>query len=322
MMEIVLLLLLLLVGIFLSAFFSGSETGFYRATRIRFVLDALSGNLVARGLHWLSNNPAMFVATTLIGNNLANYATSAAIVLVTGRLARGQDIAELVATVAMSPVVFVYGELLPKYLFFHAPNTLLRRAGGLFLCFTLLFLPIAALLWSLGRLLEGLLGQTPLRLRLTLARQELKEAMQEGREAGVLRPVQHDLAQNLFAVASLEAAQFSQPIVRETVVTLGGAKSAAMRLARRHRSNVLLVKSPDNGSLLGYVRVIDLYLQEDEQVTQVRPLLRVRKNESHVAALIRMRTSGELLASVTNDKGDVVGIVTIERLTRPLVQGE
>lgn len=322
MMEIPLLLLLLLVGMFLSAFFSGSETGFYRATRIRFVLDALSGSLVARGLHWLTNNPAMFVATTLIGNNLANYATSAAIVMITARVARDMEIAELVATVAMSPVVFVYGELLPKYLFFHAPNTLLRRVGGLFLGFTLLFLPIAALLWSLGQLLERLLGQTPLRLRLTLARQELKEAMQEGREAGVLRPVQHDLAQNLFSVASLEASQFSHPIPREIVIPLGEARNAAQRLARRHRSNVLLVRSPASADLLGYVRVIDLYLQAEPRVTRVRPLMRVRKNESHVATLIRMRTSGELLASVTNDKGEVTGIVTIERLTAPLVQGE
>ena len=320
-MEVALLLLLMLAGMFLSAFFSGSETGFYRATRIRFVIDAQSGKLVPRGLHWLSNNPAMFVATTLIGNNLANYATSAAIVLLTGHLAHDMDIAELAATVAMSPVVFVYGELLPKHLFFHAPNTLLRRAGGLFLVFTVLFLPVAALLWALGRLLESLLGQAPLRLRLTLVRQELKELMQEGHEAGVLKPVQHDLAQNLFAVATLDVAQFARPVSRDTVVPRGSSKTEALREARRHGANVLLVQSRENGDLIGYVRTIELCLQAEDVISNVRPLLTVRNNESHVAVLIRMRSSGELLASVTNDKDEVVGIVSIERLTRPLVQG-
>ncbi len=47
--------LLFAIGVSLSAFFSGSETGFYRATRIRLTMDAMSGDIVARGLLWLAN---------------------------------------------------------------------------------------------------------------------------------------------------------------------------------------------------------------------------------------------------------------------------
>ena len=68
-------LTLLAVGVFLSAFFSGSETGFYRASRFRVVLSALDGDRIAKRLLWLVNNPSLFVATTLIGNNVANYLT-------------------------------------------------------------------------------------------------------------------------------------------------------------------------------------------------------------------------------------------------------
>ena len=69
------------VGLLLSAFFSGSETGFYRATRLRLVLDALGGDRIARALVWLGNRPMLFVATILVGNNLANYLTSLAVVI-------------------------------------------------------------------------------------------------------------------------------------------------------------------------------------------------------------------------------------------------
>ena len=62
-----------LTGLLLSAFFSGAETGFYRVTRVRLLLDGLAGDPIARGLLWLTNNPALFVATALVGNNLANY---------------------------------------------------------------------------------------------------------------------------------------------------------------------------------------------------------------------------------------------------------
>ena len=88
------------LGLFLSAFFSGSETGFYRVTRMRLVLDAMGGDRTARGLLWLTNHPSMFIATALVGNNLANYLTSLAIVLGTQALTilrRREDIVRALA---------------------------------------------------------------------------------------------------------------------------------------------------------------------------------------------------------------------------------
>ena len=162
------ILMLLTLGVFLSALFSGSETGFYRVTRMRLLLDGMAGDRTSTYLLSLTNHPALFVATTLIGNNVANYMTSLAIVMIAQRLFLGSQVAELLAPMVLSPLVFVYCELLPKQLFFYAPNSLLRRSGVLILSFTILFAPISAVLWVLGRLLESILGQTPLRLRRSL----------------------------------------------------------------------------------------------------------------------------------------------------------
>ena len=91
----------------------------------------------------MANNPAMFVATTLVGNNLANYLSSLAIVL--GAAAIWPAHQDLLGTDrthrACRPSCFVYGELLPKNLFFQAPNRLLRLGAPLFLVFAVLFLP-------------------------------------------------------------------------------------------------------------------------------------------------------------------------------------
>ena len=113
--------LLFLIGLTLSAFFSGCETGLYRVSRTRLVLDGLSGSASARGIVWLLNRPAMFVATTLVGNNLANYVTSLSMVMAVAAMFGANPSVELLGPVLMTPVVFVFGELLPKYLFYHAP---------------------------------------------------------------------------------------------------------------------------------------------------------------------------------------------------------
>ena len=173
------IIVLLLLGLLLSAFFSGSETGFYRVTRVRLVLDGRDGDFVSRRLLWLTNNPSVFVATTLVGNNLANYLTSFAIVLASQLWYPAQN-AEVLVSILFTPVVFVFGELLPKSTFNDSPNRLIRSIGPLFLVFVLLFAPIALVLWWFAKVLELMVGETPLRVQLTMARQSLQRVLQDG----------------------------------------------------------------------------------------------------------------------------------------------
>ena len=250
---------MLVLGFCLSAFFSGSETGFYRATRLRMVLDAMAGDRVARGLLFLTNHPALFVATALVGNSVANYMISLATVIVIGHLVPlAPQAAEIVASIVLAPVVLVYGELLPKNLFLQAPNRLLRRGGAVFLFFVVLFFPLAGLLWLLGRLLAritGHFGSEP--VRLVLAQRELRQILSEGHEAGILHRAQQSLAHGILAVARKPVRQFLSPPGQIVQVRAGMSKRAALRLAERSHTAVMPVANAAR-RLIGYVRVIDL----------------------------------------------------------------
>jgi CBS domain containing-hemolysin-like protein len=315
-----LVLLLIGLGVFLSAFFSGNETGFYRVTRVRLLLDGLDGDSVSRALLALTNRPVLFVATALIGNNVANYITSLGIVLAVETVSPRIHLAELVAPIAMSPVLFVYCELLPKQLFFHRPNRLLRRSGPLLLLFMLLFLPIAVVLATLGRVLEALVGQTPLRVKLTLARKELQQMFQEGHEAGILRPAQRDLAHRLFANASRNILVYSTPLNRVTSVPLGTRIDVALRLARRHRSSVVPVHQPSSRQVIGYVRVIDLRLTSANTIETVRTFPKIARHESHIQALMHLQSRKAEVASVVDQDNRQIALVFTRDLTKPLFQ--
>ena len=314
------MLILATVGLFLSAFFSGSETGFYRATRLRLRLDAMGGDPVARGLHWLTNHPSLFVATTLVGNNSANYLTSLALVVGTQILITGHGhTAELIAPLVLAPVLFVYGELLPKNLFLQAPNRLLRRVGPLFLGFVVLLFPISVLLWGLNKLLERLMGISPEQVRLTLARRELRGVLEEGHEAGILHPAQRGLAQGIFAVAHRPIVEFTTPLEQLPRARSDMTKQEVLRVARRYRISVVPAESPESvGELIGYFRVIDLELSAAEEAEPLRRLLDIPAEMSHVAALTQMQSAGESLARVVDHDDKTVGIVTADRLREPL----
>jgi len=311
------IVLMLLAGVLMSAFFSGSETGFYRVTRVRLVLDSRSGDPISRGLLWLTNNPSLFVATTLIGNNLANYVTSLAIVLLAQDFFSPDSyVAELAAPIVLAPVLFVYGELLPKNLFFYAPNLLLRRAGPLFLVFGVLVAPVSALLWGLGRFVQWILGESPERVRLTLARTELARVLEEGQEAGILTPVQRNLAQGLFAIAHQPVTNFCMPAAQIVSVRRNAKKSVVLRLARRQRVAAVVVQ--ENGRATGYVQIVDLYLEEGDSIRSVRPLLEIPRTDTHIAALTRLQSAKQTMARVVDRQRGTVGLLSTKSLTEPL----
>jgi len=317
-------LLLLVVGILLSAFFSGSETGFYRVTRVRLAVDALTGSKTSRALLWLSHQPSLFVATTLVGNNLANYMTSLSVVMAVRQwYPNGGMGVDLLGPLAIAPFVFVCGELLPKNLFFDAPNRLLRRSAVPLLVCTVLFAPLTVVLWAFSRLLQLLFRSSPQELRLTLARRELAELLTEGHEAGILRPAQQSLAQAMLVVANQPVKNFASPAGRVVRVTTTMSKSDVLRIAQRHQRTLLPVEEPrDKRRLVGYLRMVDLYLDPSSTLPAPQPLLSLHENQSCLSALRALSQTEDALGHLVGENGRTVGFVTGRELRMALLRAQ
>ena len=315
-------LILLIAGIGLSAFFSGSETGFYRASRLRLVMDAMQGDKTARRLLYLTNHPPLFVATALVGNNSANYLTSMAIVLLTKAVLGSGATMEIAASLMFSPIVFVYGELMPKNLFYQAPNSLLRLASRGIVFFAILFAPLSAILWRLGKLLEKIFGQSPAKVRLALARKELGNFLEEGQDAGILQPTQLQLAQNFFLVATQPVSKWMVSKGRVRTIARKATRAAALKRAQRLRQTEVAVADDKSGELVGYLRTIELVVNESATKLDgfLNPLVQLQHDDLHGEAIIQLQASGELMARVVNDKGETMGVVTLDALTQPLFE--
>ena len=315
-------LILLVLGVGLSAFFSGSETGFYRAGRVRIVMDALDGDRLSKFLLYLTNQPALFVATALIGNNLANYITSLGVVLLTRCLFPSDAAAaELIAPIMMSPLLYVYGESLPKNLFYLAPNRLLKLAAPLLLVFSLLFAPIALVLWALAQLLEKLLGESPDKIRLGLARKELQKVLVEGEEAGIIHPTQRLLAQNFFVVAAKPIREVFTPVAKVRSIPQTATAKELKRYATRHDLADVPVCGKRKSDILGYYRVVDMLVHPDQPVPELRPMREFRQDEQFGEVLFQMQASRETLAKVVDNQGRTIGTLSIDQLTDPLLKG-
>ena len=308
--------ILFLLGLMLSAFFSGSETGLYRVSRTRLVLDGLSGSKSARGIVWLLNHPAIFVATTLVGNNLANYVTSLAIVMAVAALFGSGSTAELLGPMCMTPLVFVFGELLPKYLFYHAPYRLIHASRPLLLAATVIFAPISLVLGLLGIALQRVTGQTPFRLRLAMARGELDQVLRHGHEAGILAAGQRSLAQSLFEVGNQTAYSYGVPAERLPIVTAPVDVATARNQARRKNHPMVLVKR--NERIVGFLWYADLCRPNPN--LELQPVIRCRFEDRHLQVLLRLYDVVSEVAVLFDEKGAVRGVVTRRQLLHPLIK--
>ena len=283
-------------------------------------MDAMQGDAVSRRMLFLTNRPPLFVATALVGNNTANYLTSLAIVLLTKSLLGSGLWMELLASIAFTPIVFVYGELMPKNLFYQAPNFLLRLASRPVLFFAVLFAPLSALLWSLGRVLEKLFGQSPEKIRLALARKDLGDFFIEGQQAGLLHPTQLHLAQNFFLVATQPVSQWTVPVSRTPRVKLNATRAEVLKLARKWKQRGIVITDPATGKILGYVRVIDLIVNETATLDSLmKPLTEIEDQELHGEAIMRLQSSDEWMAKVVDRSGQTLGVLTADALKAPLL---
>lgn len=314
--------LLFLLGLALSSLFSGSETGFYRATRVRWVLDGKAGDRLSRLLLWWANNPSVFVANILIGNNLANYLVSLSLVLAVKYLfANDAQWVEFAAPIALTPVLFVYGESLPKNLFLQAPNRLIRVVAPVLAFFNLIFTPALIVLWGLGRLLEYFLGKSPERIRSRLARKELINVLKEGHNIGLLEPVQLQLAQNFFDLVDKSLDPLHIPLARVISLPVGSSVGKALTLARRNRLTHIPI-TDKGGELVGHVAVSQLILEpDDSRIENYSPFVKVHQKLSVGRALIEMRNQDAELALMVDGQGQPKGMLAVNRLYEQLFTG-
>lgn len=164
--------LMLLFAIAASAMFAGSETGFYSMNRLRLRHDARLSRGAAM-LERVVRSPSAFLATLLIGNNLANDAA----VKAAGEICLlfGMERPEFWGALLLTPIIFLFGEVLPKQVLLASPRRLFSLAIPLGLC-RILFWPVTAPLAAFAKRLEGDQGSS------LLARSQFEALLEEGEQ--------------------------------------------------------------------------------------------------------------------------------------------
>jgi len=342
MVEIVFAVSLGVASLVLGTAFSGTETAFYRVSKLRLKLDALDGDTTARRFLWFANNPGLLIATLLVGNNVTAYGASVAMVLFIGCVLPhvAGMVAELAATLLLTPILFVWGEMFPKWLSLNAPNKMLRFFSPIVLIAYWLFLPLTAILWGINKIIIIVLKKSNDTITMTLGRRELSGILVEGKDTGILSDTQRRLAEGIFNCSDRFIADCIVPQSQLPTITTAMKPEDVLKIVRQFHWLMLPVYEPDadphgNDLPIGYVQTIDLEIavrhQLNEQFRQlsqllqtelpIRSMMELSAHHSLLTGLILLQTTRSSFGCVVNEHGRCLGFVSADQLRDVLLNG-
>ncbi|MEM1329494.1 MAG: CNNM domain-containing protein [Planctomycetota bacterium] len=316
-----------LAGVVGSAVFSGLETAFYAANPVRRAIRASAGDASAGLAEREYANRSGVLATLLIGNNLFNYLGSIGVAALLTAAGMGEIGILVVSAVVLTPLLFVFGESVPKELarrFADAFSELaalplrvirLGLTGLGILPLVLLFARAATRLTPVG-------GEGPAPLE---PRARVAALLQESAGFGAITAKQADLVERSLA---LEQATVGEEAVAWADVQLASIDwdhdTALQRLAGSRHSRVPVVDR--RGQPIGVLTQIDLYLNPGASVRDVvEPVLTLDPSISVRDGIEAMQQQSARLAVVVTGDGSARqrrarprGIVTLKDLVEPL----
>lgn len=314
------------VSVFLSAIYSGLETGVYCLDRIRLHLRSRSpAPRSARVVEKLMNDPTRLLIVLLICNNIANYGTTAAAVVLLTGAGLGFAWAQVAVILLITPILFVWGEMVPKTLFRrHADSLVYRWSWLLGASGTLMtWIGLVGLVKALSSILLGLVRHETDSGGLLSSRQAIRGMLIETAHRGTLTGIQSEIAQNVLSLREVRLRDVMVPILAAEKIEERIDRKEFLATARRTTHTRLPVcRAGRPGQIIGVVNVLDGLLLNagdfslEKLITQP-PKMPASWNVQ--TALTRLQRARQPMGIVTDTAGRCLGIVTMKDLVEEIV---
>lgn len=312
-------LFIIILMVLLTGFFAGSETAVVSCSKIRLRHKAQRGVKRARILERLLDNPETFFSIVLVGTNIAVIVCTAAATALSVNLFGENGV--LVATIVMTPLLLIAGEVIPKSAFlYHADRFSLLAAPLLEFFFYLLY-PIVVPAVMLTRFLLLITGSREKRFNLLNSREELIYLYGRGKEEGVVERRERLIINRVFQFGTVRARELMIPFERVISIPVTASIDQVVEEANKHTYSRYPVVSEEGGEVVGVISMFDLLgLDGGEELTGVmhEPLFAI-EDEPAVKLLVRMKDEALHMAVIVDEAGETKGILTLENILENIV---
>ena len=317
-------LIVMLICLGFSAFFSGTETAFTSFNRTKMKNLASEGNRRAALALDLAENYDKMLTTLLVGNNVVNILLSSMATVYFMKLLMTTNIADYyptVSTAVITILVLIFGEISPKSLAKdHAEGYAMSVAS--FISFLMFILTPVNFIFSLWKKLLSLVFKT--KNIDTVTEGEVLTLVDEAHEDGSIDEYGKEIIENIFDFDDISAGEisthrtdltvlFSEDPVEEWDKTIVNSRFSRYPICGENIDDIIGVLDAR-----AYLRLEDK-TKENVMESAVSPAYLVPENVKADVLFQNMRKNKEAIAIVLDEYGGVCGIVTMTDLVECLI---
>jgi CBS domain containing-hemolysin-like protein len=308
-------LVVLIVLLLLSGFFSSAETALFSISRAKARHIAKEKGLTNTLIKKMKDDPHRLLSTILIGNNLVNVGAAALATAVMIELVASNAVG--IATGVMTALILVFGEIIPKSIATRN-NVLIARLVILPLYWlSILFSPVIYLLNFIPRLTSKIQRKS------RVTEEELMTFVEVVEEEGGIEEEEKELIHNIFEFDDTSASEIMTPRADMFVINVNDDLNVE-EIIRSGFSRIPVI-AEDIDHVIGILNIKDLFMHQvtSAKQTDVRRVMSepyfVPENKKLDHLLQEFKKRKQHIAIVVDEHGGVSGLITLEDALEEIV---
>lgn len=322
-------LTLLIVSIFLSAFFSGSEVALFSLDKKRVRELKKSHRIVGSYIHVLLENPKRLLVTILLGDTIVNISASIIAVLIAIDAAAyfniSKEFALFIQIIILTTIIIFVGEITPKLWANKYPSQFAKFVAVPLYWFSIIFYPIAKIITDILKFITARVK--PDKTRTALKEIEISELADYGAEKGTFEEGESEIIQSIVDFKDVTAREVMTPRVDITAVSIDTDIDELMKVITESGHSRIPLYDSNLDNILGIIYAKDLlpYLRNPELKKTIslkkisREAMFVPETKMINDLLHEFQDKKMHLGIVVDEYGGTAGLISLEDIIEEIV---
>lgn len=326
-MDLTSALIITIVAILFSGFFSGSEIAFMQSSKVRIGIDASKGGIINRIISGFYRSQDMFISTLLVGNNivLVIYGISISVIInpLIERWFPNEAVMLIANTLISTAIILITGEFIPKTTFRINPNATLKICAiPLYIIYIILY-PVSLLTSAISRGLMKLIGisdkkETADTISIDQLDDYIQQAIDDKSEG---QTVENEV--KIFR----NAIDFKDTHIRDCMIPRNEITAVNINTTTRQQLLKLFVASglskivvynDDIDDVRGYIHISELFNPDADWKEHLKPVIFTPETMLANKMMRRLLAEKRSMAIVVDEFGGTAGLVTLEDLVEEI----
>jgi len=310
--------------LFLSAFFSGSETAFFSLTKIQMKQIEKKGTANSKRISRLLGKPRELLILILLGNTIVNVAASSIAAIITIEISNNilTDIPQMLLIFAeillMTVLLLLFGELSPKLFAFSYPEKFAGFSSFILLVFKYILWPVIKFL----KIISSLFTKSELEIHSgNITSEDFKNLIHSTATEHSLAENEKKMIASIFKFPSTNAREVFIPRVDMIAIEASESVDAMKKLIIESGHSKIPVFKKNIDSIIGVIYAKDIILNPDKKTISslLRPPLFITENTKIQSLLNQFKMQKIQIAIVVDEYGGTSGLITLEDIMEELV---